>query len=262
MRLLSASLAKAWRRPATRRAFIALAVLLGLIYFSIGGSLNQVDNPQQQAAIRDLLVFPAAYVSLASFLVSFGALGGAALAGLAAGGEWAWGTLRVAVARGESRERYVLATFAGVAILVAIGSLVLYAIGVALAVIGDMLSGIQPGNLGDPTTVGRLPAILVSAVIAILVSTALGFAIAFVTRNAIAGIVGVVALNFAEGILGIVIPRDLVRYGPTNAGTTLVSEAGGAGFGAEWLPVLGINLAYFVAALVIAAIFVRRAEIT
>ena len=38
-----------------------------------------------------------------------------------AGSEWSWGTLKNAVARGESRTRYMLGTFAAIAVMVARG---------------------------------------------------------------------------------------------------------------------------------------------
>ena len=261
MRLLSASILKLWRRPATRRTFLVLVGFLALIYLSIGGSVSQIQDPIQREAILEILAFPAAYTNLATFLVSFGAIAAAALAGLLAGGEWTWGTFRTAVARGESRVRYVVATYGALAVLVVIAVPLLYVVGIVLIIIGDVLAGINPGDLADPDGLGRVPALVVAAAIAIVTSAALGFAIAFVLRNQIAGLVGVIGLNFGEQILGGVIPRDIMRFAPTTSGTSLIAEAGANGFSADWLVYGVVVLAYAVAAIVVASVFALRTEV-
>ena len=40
-----------------------------------------------------------------------------AYAAAIAGSEWTWGTLKTAVARGESRSRYMLTTYLGIALV-------------------------------------------------------------------------------------------------------------------------------------------------
>jgi hypothetical protein len=259
VRLLRASLLKLWRRPATRRTFLVVAGILALIYLSIAGSIQQLPA-EQRVGIESILVFPAAYTGLGTFIVSFGSIAAAALAGLTAGAEWAWGTFRVATARGESRARYVLATFAALAILLGLGTLVLYVIGVALTVVGDQLGGLNPGDLTDPA-VARVPAIVLGAATAVVTAASIGYALSFVLRNQIAGIVGVVALSIGEQLLGIVVPDDLERYGPTTSGTLLVTAAGGAGFSGDWLVLFGVNLAYIALALAATAAFARRADV-
>lgn len=261
MRLLSASILKLWRRPATRRTFLVLIGFLALIYLSIGGSVSSIPDPVQREAILEILAFPAAYVNLATFLVSFGAIAAAALAGLLAGGEWTWGTFRTAVSRGESRVRYVVATYGALALLIVLAVPVLYLVGTALILIGDVLGGISPGNLADPDGLGRVPALVIGAAIAIVTSAAIGFAIAFVLRNQIAGLVGVIGLNFGEQILAGVIPRDIMRFAPTTSGTGLVTEAGAHGFSAEWLLYAVVGLLYVVAAMAVAAVFAQRTEV-
>lgn len=260
MRLLRASLLKLWRRPATRRTFLVVAGILALIYLSIAGSIQQLP-PDQRQGIESILVFPAAYSGLGTFLVSFGSIAVAALAGLAAGAEWAWGTFRVAVARGESRVRYVVATFAALAILAAIACVLLYIVGVVLTIVGDVLGGVDPGNPADPDGLARVPAIVIGGAAAVITSAAIGFALSFVLRNQIAGIVGVVALSIGEQLLSIVIPDDLEQYGPTTSGSLLVTNAGATGFGGDWPVLLLVTSAYTAIAIVAAAVFARRADV-
>jgi hypothetical protein len=260
MRLVRAALLKVLRRPAAVRTLAVVALIFTLIYLSIGSSVRSLP-PQQVAGIETLLVFPSAYTSLGTFLISFGSLAAAALAGLIAGAEWAWNTFRVAIARGESRVRYVLALFSGLAILVAIAVLVLYLFGVGLVLLADAIGGVDPGSPGDPAGLGRLPAVVLGTVIAVVVATGIGFTLSFLLRNQIAGVVGVVALSIGEQLMSAVIPDDLERYGPTASGSVLVTEGGANGFSSDWLVLLGVNLVYLVLFLGAAALYARRAEV-
>ena len=85
----------------------------------------------------------------------------------------------------------------------------------------------MPGSPGDPAGLGRLPAIVVGTIVAVVTATGIGFTLSFLLRNQIAGVVGVVALSLAEQLLSAVTPDDLERYGPTASGTALVVEAWG-----------------------------------
>jgi hypothetical protein len=260
MRLVRASLLKVFRRPATVRTLAVVALIFALIYLSIGSSVGRLP-PEQAVGIETLLVFPSAYTTLGTFLISFGSLAAAALAGLIAGAEWAWNTFRVAFARGESRVRYVLALFAGLAILVSIALLLLYAFGVLLVLLADAIGGVDPGSLTDPAGLGRLPAVVLGTVVAVVTATGIGFTLSFLLRNPIAGVVGVVALSLGEQLLRGVIPDDLERYGPTASGTVLVTEGGANGFSGEWFVLLAVNVIYLALVLGAAALYARRAEV-
>ena len=72
-------------------------------------------DPEARDGFEALLSFPGAYTNLSGMLVVLLGIGGAAWAGAVAGGEWSWNTFRLALARGESRVRYVLVTFAAIA---------------------------------------------------------------------------------------------------------------------------------------------------
>ena len=56
--------------------------------------------------------FPGAYDLILSFILGLGGLFAVIYGAAIAGSEWSWGTLKNAVARGESRSRYMLRTFA------------------------------------------------------------------------------------------------------------------------------------------------------
>jgi hypothetical protein len=260
MRLVRASLLKVVRRPASVRTLAVVALILALVYISIGSSVRSLP-PAQAVGVQALLVFPAAYASLGTFLISFGSLAAAALAGLIAGAEWAWSTFRVAIARGESRIRYVLGLFAGLAILIAIAVLLLFIVGVVLVLLADALGGVNAGSPVDPAGLGRLPAIVLGTVAAVVVATGIGFTLSFLLRNPIAGVVGVVALSLGEQLLSAVIPDDLERYGPTASGTALVVEGGASGFSGDWFLLLAVNVAYLALVLGAAVVYARRAEV-
>ena len=61
-----------------------------------------------------------------------------------AGSEWSWGTLKAAVARGESRSRYQVLSFASIGAMVVIGLVVAFAIGIVVAFIAAGLAGSRP----------------------------------------------------------------------------------------------------------------------
>jgi hypothetical protein len=172
------------------------------------------------------------------------------------------------VARGESRSGYVLASFAAVALMIGIGLLLAFGIGVGSAVAGANLAGISTEGLGDADTLAALPERLARAWLGIASVGALGFAIATLARSQLAGIGVGIALFFGEQFAGIFLP-DIVRWLPFNAATAVLSTPEGppGGDPEAFLQPLDPNLALLVAAawlvgsLVVAALFTERAEI-
>ncbi len=57
-----------------------------------------------------MVTFPGAYAVMVSLILGIGGLLAVTYGAAIAGSEWAWGTLKAAVARGESRTRYTVAT--------------------------------------------------------------------------------------------------------------------------------------------------------
>ncbi len=141
MRLFVSGLRKLVRRPATYITLGLLVGLLALIYIAVGATARQAAAVGGDGAQALLLVtFPGAYALLLSFILGLGGLFAMIYGAAVAGSEWTWGTLKAAVARGESRSRYQLLSFASIGLMVGIGLLVAFAIGVAVAVVAANLA--------------------------------------------------------------------------------------------------------------------------
>ncbi|HEY8819135.1 MAG TPA: hypothetical protein VIM25_09995 [Candidatus Limnocylindrales bacterium] len=156
--------------------------------------------------------------------------------------------------------------------MVAVGLVLAFVIGVVAAFIGANLGGVSTAGLGDPATLGRLPEQFVRGWLAIIEEGALGFAIATVARSQLAGIGAGIALYFGETFAGIFLP-DIVKYLPFNVATASVSTGAtsGGGFGGgggATIVALDANTAlvlvvvWLIGALVVAAVFTERAEIS
>jgi ABC-2 type transport system permease protein len=269
MRLFLAGLRKLVRRPATCVTFGLLVGLLALILIAVGATAGrQAANGDGREALL-LVTFPGAYTLILSFILGLGGLFAVIYGAAVAGSEWTWGTLKSAVARGESRSRYQLLSFAAIAIMVGLGLVLALAAGVAVAVVGAGLGGVSTAGLGDAATLGTIPELLGRGWLAIVEEGALGFAIATLARSQLAGIGAGIAFYFGEQFAGIFLP-DIVKYLPFNAANAVVATGGGGGFGGggATLPRLEPDVAmvvvgaWLVGALVISALFTERAEIS
>jgi ABC-2 type transport system permease protein len=269
MRLFLAGLRKLVRRPATYVTFGLLVGLLALILIAVGATAGrQAANGDGREALL-LVTFPGAYTLILSFILGLGGLFAVIYGAAVAGSEWTWGTLKSAVARGESRSRYQLLSFAAIAIMVGLGLVLALAAGVAVAVVGAGLGGVSTAGLGDAATLGTIPELLGRGWLAIVEEGALGFAIATLARSQLAGIGAGIAFYFGEQFAGIFLP-DIVKYLPFNAANAVVATGGGGGFGGggATLPRLEPDVAmvvvgaWLVGALVISALFTERAEIS
>jgi ABC-2 type transport system permease protein len=269
MKLLVAGLRKLVRRPATYVTFGLLVGLLSLILIAVGATAGrQAANGNGRQALL-LVTFPGAYSLILSFILGLGGLFAVIYGAAVAGSEWTWGTLKSAVARGESRSRYQLLSFAAIAILVGLGLVLAFAIGVAVAVLGASLAGVSTAGLGDAATLGQMPELLGRGWLAIVEAGALGFAIATLARSQLAGIGAGIAVYFGEQFAGIFLP-DIVKYLPFNAAQAVVATQAGGGFGGggATIPRLDPNTAivvvsvWLVGALIVTALFTERAEIS
>ena len=261
MRLLRSSLLKLLRRPATRRTLVILALLLAFIYLAIGASARAALDAQSRESIRATLEFPAAHGSLAGILLIFVGLAGAAYAGLVAGSEWGWGTFRVALARGESRVRYVIGLYVAVGLLALVGWVVLYALGLGLIILGGALGGIPAGNPLDQQDLGRFVALVAGGGWGILMEAAMGFSVAFVTRSPVAGITVMAGLYFVEQFAQLIVTSDIWRLAPITAASSLVSTAGDEGIGVALIGPLLVTAMYLFGAIGLACLFARRTEV-
>ena len=270
MSLFLSGLRKLVRRRASWVTLALLAGLLSLIVIAVGATSNRPGaSAMERAAILSLVTFPGAYDQILSFILGLGGLFAVIYGAAIAGSEWTWGTLKNAVARGQSRSRYTLLTFASVAAAIAVGLVITFLIGVVAAVIGAGLAGVSTSGLTDTAAMGRLPEQFARGWLAIVEEGALGFTIATLARSQLAGIGAGIGLYFGESFAGIFLP-DIVKYLPFNvANASLATQAadGGMGGGAR-LASLDANLAlvlvvvWLIGSLLVAAVFTERAEIT
>jgi len=265
MRLFVAGLRKLVRRPATFVTFGLLVGLLALIYLAVGATAKQQPTATgaQQALL--LVTFPDAYSILLSFILGLGGLFAMIYGAAIAGSEWTWGTLKAAVARGESRSRYQLLTFASIGAMVGVGLLIAFAIGIVVAIIAAGLAGVSTAGVSDGATLGTLPQLLARGWLAMVEAGSLGFAIATLARSQLAGIGVGIAVYFGEQFASIFLP-DIVKYMPFNAAAAVVrtSTAGGGGTVARLDPdvALVVVTLWLLGALFVTALFTERAEIS
>jgi ABC-type transport system involved in multi-copper enzyme maturation permease subunit len=267
MRILLSGLRKLQRRPATWLTFGILTGLLVMIIVAVaatGGDGTGPGGPDGPDPLT-LVTFPLAYQLILGFIVGLGGLFAVTYGAAVAGSEWSWGTLKMAVARGESRSRYMLLTFGAVTAYLVAGLLFSFVIGVAAAFIGANLAGVPTDGMNNPDALGALPEQFGRGWFAMAEQGALGFAVATLARSQLAGIGVGIAFYFGEAFAGIFLP-DIVRYMPFNVATSAVG-LGGAGFGAGPDP-LGQETAmllvgaWLIGSLIVAAVFTERAEIT
>jgi ABC-type transport system involved in multi-copper enzyme maturation permease subunit len=253
---------------------IQLALIL-LIYLAVSASYKTIaetgapNAEQSRQGIRLLLTFPGAYAGVISFITGLGGLLAIAYGASAAGADWGWGMVKVAVARGESRSRYILSKLVAVLLMIAVGFLIAYAVGVLAAIVAALIAGIDVSGLSDSSVVGRLPEQLVRGWWGIAEEATIGFAIATVARSQLAGLGAGIALYFVEQFSTIFLP-DVVRYLPFHVAssalrvTTGTGGPGGGGGGNPLDPNASVVLVtvYLVVAAVASALIVERSEIT
>jgi ABC-type transport system involved in multi-copper enzyme maturation permease subunit len=272
MRLFVSGLRKLSRRLATYLTFGLLAGLLALIIVAVAASGGRGQNGNGPANPLAIVTFPGAYDLILSFILGLGGLFSVVYGAAIAGSEWTWGTLKTVVARGESRSRYVLATFAAIAVVAGLGLLVSFAIGVVAAVIGATIANVPLDGIGNADALGRLPEHFLRGWAAIVMEGSIGFAIATLARSQLAGIGAGIAFYFGESFASLFLP-DVVKYLPFNLANAAVGSSGGfgggggGGAGAASTPLsadlaLLLVAAWLIGSVIVAAGFTERAEIT
>ena len=273
MRLFVSGLRKLVRRPATWVTFGLLVGLLALIYLAVGATAKQaiVANPTSGRQALLLVTFPGAYSLLLSFILGLGGLFAMIYGAAIAGSEWTWGTLKAAVARGESRSRYQVLGFASITLMVLVGLVIAFAIGIVVTIVAAGLAGVGTTGIDDSATIGTFPELLARGWLALAEAAALGFAIATLARSQLAGIGVGIAVYFGEQFTTIFLP-DVVKYFPFNAANAVVATSrsfgGGGGGGGATVARLDPNVAlvvvaaWLIGALVVAALYTERAEIS
>jgi ABC-2 type transport system permease protein len=270
MRLFVAGLRKLVRRPATYVTFGLLVGLLALILLAVGATAGRPESGANGQAALLLVTFPQAYTFVLSFILGLGGLFAVIYGAAVAGSEWSWGTLKAAVARGESRSRYQLLSFAAIAVMVGLGLLVAFGVGVLVAAIAATIGGVSTAGLSDGEALRALPELFARGWVGMIEQGALGFAIATLARSQLAGIGVGIAVYFGEQFASIFLP-DIVKYLPFDAASAVVATPSGFGGGGNGGPVVAalepntallVVAAWLVASLVVTAVFTERAEIS
>jgi ABC-type transport system involved in multi-copper enzyme maturation permease subunit len=261
MRIFRSGIRTLLRRPATYLTFGILAGLLVLIIVAVTATGDELEGPEAFL----IITFPFAYEIILTFIIGLGGLFAVTYGAAVAGSEWSWGTLKAVVARGESRSRYILLTFAAVAAFVLLGILVSFAIGVAAAYIGALVADVNTAGVDDTEALRDLPELFGRGWYAMVEQGAIGFAVATLARSQLAGIGIGIALFFGEAFAGIFLP-DIVPYLPFSAAGAAVGIGGGPFEGgpgtlSQQTAMIVVGL-WLVGSLVVAAIFSERADIT
>ncbi len=157
MALLRIALLKLVRRPATWIVFAILAGLIALVFLSLGATAGSMQSMGDEFQVRVLLDFPTAYTIVAGFVLAFGGLLGVAYGAAIIGADWAWGTIRAIVARGESRVRYTLVTFLAITLVIGVGITIASIIGIGSAIAGAEMAGLGSDGATDQDTLRTLP---------------------------------------------------------------------------------------------------------
>lgn len=283
MRLLRAELLVLRKRAATYVVLGVLLLAMSAIYLLVGFTSSGVGGAESQ-----FLRFPAAYGTIAQFVFGLGSLLAVAYAGAVAGGDWNWGIPRLVLSRGESRSRYVLTKAAALGIVLAVGVLISFAVGIVLTIVAASMSG---SGFGDPIGGNGLRRLVESLGLGYPVlaeRAAIGFAVATVLRSQVAGIIVGIVLYIGEGILAVImigiqmgsrfgqgfgfepIGPEWFQFLPFSVGDSVLSAASSVSTSVEDMllrPVppeqaLVAVLIYLFGALAISVLLVRRAEIT
>lgn len=269
MALLRISLLKLVRRPASWVVLLVLVGLIVLVNLALAASVGQVEGLGEELQVRLLLAFPTAYTSIVGYILGFGGLLAVVYAAAVIGADWAWGTIRAIVARGESRVRYTLVTFLAIAIMLGIGVVLAFGIGAVSAIVSAEIAGIGSEGATDPDTLATLPELLARTWLGVTEQAAIGFAIAMLFRSQLAGIGAGLAVFFVEQFLILVpVVQDVLPYFPINVAGAVVATSEEFGAGLTGYTPLDSDTAvvwaagYLVIALAIATLSAWRAQIT
>lgn len=281
MRLFQAELLKLRRRWATYIVLIILLGLMSLVYILIGVS------GRGSGGGSTFISFPGSFGIINQFVFGLGSLLGVAYTAAIAGADWNWGVFRVAIARGESRSRYVLMKFAAIAFVLLIGVVIAYVAGLLLTYVAAGLAGVQPGNLLTRNRLDDIARSLYLGFPVLIERAAIGFAVAVLLRSQLAGVIIGIVFYIGESILAAVLIgitladqgfRGLGELGtqwyqflPFSIGDSVLSATTGVGgddltsFILSPIPLnaaLIVTGTYLVVALGVAVVAVERSEIS
>ena len=273
MYLTLVGLRKFWTRTATIVSLLIAVTLVSLefILVGVGYRSGAAQSGLNNSTYTWLLTFPGAYDALLALVFEFVGIVGLIYVATVSGSEWGWGTLKVAAARGQSRWQYTLATFASLAILLIVGLLITFLIGLVAVTLGASIAGLPLGNPADPGVLGPALVKLIRAGIGLITLTSLGFAVAMVAKSQMAGIGTVIGYFVVSAFAPLFLPdfvKTVFKYLPFNVASDAIGLQGppGTTTTATSAPVepnlaLLIALAWLVVCLAAAALSVERTEI-
>ncbi len=274
MILAISGIRKFWTRSATIVSLVIAVALVVLEFVAVGAAYRGANGTEtaglDKTTVTWLLTFPGAFDSILAIVFEFLAIVGLIYVATASGSEWTWGTLKVAVARGQSRWQYTIATFASLAIILLIGMVITYAAGILAVVIGSSIAGLPLGNPADPAQLGPALVKLVRCGVGLVTLASVGFAVAMIAKNQMAGI-GTIIVYFVASILSQALLPDVIKealkYQPFNISSDAIGLQGPPGTAPATTAVdanvaLLITVAWLIGCLAVAAFAVERTEIT
>jgi ABC-type transport system involved in multi-copper enzyme maturation permease subunit len=229
--LIRAELLKIRRRQATYVLLIIEIVLAGLIFLTTGAVWK----------VAGLISFPQAYTLFQQSAFQLGGLIAIVFAAAYVGADWNWGVIRNVVARGESRERYLLAKFAALALVLVIALAIVFACCFLFVYMQSFLYNVP---IASPLRNDGLQDLIVWFVLGfpvLLQRAAIGFAVAAIFRSQLAGAVVGIVLFLVEAVVTTIL--TVLTFG------SRFTDGGGFGnggglepVGPEWFQFLPISI--------------------
>jgi ABC-type transport system involved in multi-copper enzyme maturation permease subunit len=256
------------RRTETWVLLGGLVVLIALVFASVGVIAERGGTSPTANLSQTFITFPGAYDQVLAFVLGLGGLFAVIYGASVAGSEWTYGTLKVAVTRGQRRATYMIVGFVALAVLIGIAFVIVFVAGVGAAYIGALIGNVPTAGISDSAALSALPNKLVRGWVAVGAEGAVGFAIATFARSQLAGIGVGIALYFGGNFLTLILP-NVVKWLPFNAATAVVGTGAGPGASLGFaVPQLDPDVALVVVAawllgsLLFTSFYVERTDIT
>ena len=202
MRLIHAELIKMRHRTMT---YVLLATQIGVMAF-VFVVVGLIVGPLL-AGVRDLPLGETLVPLRASGAIVgdfvFGGLGSllaVIYAGAMVGADYSWGVVRNPIARGESREVYMLAKAVAIGLVVALGAAIAFVAGMLMVVITALTAGLDLGGFTLDTLLQLVGGWGLGTLV-LLERAAIAIAVATLLRSQLAGIVVAIVLYVAEPII-------------------------------------------------------------
>ncbi len=235
MGLVRAELLKIRKRQATY-VLLFIEIILTALIFLAGGSFW---------TLSDLISFPQAYYTFfQQTIFQLGSLIAVVFAAAYVGADWNWGVLRSIVARGEGRERYLMAKFIALTITLAIAMLIMFAACFVFIVMQSVIYNVPIANPFRADGLQDLLVWIVAGFPVLLQRAAIGFAVAAIFRSQLAGAVVGIVLFLVEAVLTTILTVLSFGSSISNGG---FGDGSGNGFGVqavgpEWFQFLPVSI--------------------